>query len=240
MNFQYREESISWICANQLRRTDITEEARKFLIGMQYEAEKVLKKLVKENLDQHSNIPNDLLSSARLRGRAAEPIAKANHISYGTVVKYAEYTRALEEVWHKVPELVPKILSGRFKISQKNLIELSLLNKEQIKRMASHIEQEQQTYVQYKQTRQEIQRRTARFDSERQALPSVKDMPSFDPDAEIAGLTLTIPSWSGSIDRIRKITNLSIVSSAAKGRLKDALLGLQTKIDEMLSAIKED
>ena len=58
---------------------------------------------------------------------------------------------------------------------------------------------------------------------------SVKDMPVFDPDAEVTGLTLTIPSWSGSIDRTISGTDLSIVSAEAKARLASALLGLQKK-----------
>lgn len=67
--------------------------------------------------------------------------------------------------------------------------------------------------------------------------PSVKDMPTFDPDAEVTGLTLTIPSWSGSIDRIIGGTDLSNVSAEAKARLTSALLGLKGKISEMLMAI---
>ena len=70
--------------------------------------------------------------------------------------------------------------------------------------------------------------------------PTVKDMPQFDPDAEITGLTLTIPSWGSSIERIRTKTDLSIVSAAARARLTDALKDLLKKIDDMLDAIKED
>lgn len=62
-------------------------------------------------------------------------------------------------------------------------------------------------------------------------------MPAFDPDAEVTGLTLTIPSWSGSIDRITGGTDLSIVSAEAKARLASVLLNLQEKTAEMLMAI---
>jgi len=41
MEFDCRESVIAWICANQLGRRNITEETRKFLIGMQYESEKL-------------------------------------------------------------------------------------------------------------------------------------------------------------------------------------------------------
>ena len=65
-------------------------------------------------------------------------------------------------------------------------------------------------------------------------------MPAFDPDAEISSLTLTIPSWSSSIERTRNNADLSIVSPKARNNLILALGRLQNTVDEMLSAIKED
>ena len=65
-------------------------------------------------------------------------------------------------------------------------------------------------------------------------------MPQYDPDAEITGLTLTIPSWASSIERTRSSTNLDVVSNTARNKLIDALNKLQDKVSEMLTAIKED
>ena len=70
--------------------------------------------------------------------------------------------------------------------------------------------------------------------------PSVKDMPAFDPDAEISSLTLTIPSWSSSIERTKTKADLSIVSDKARANLISALYNLQNCVDGMLKAIKED
>ena len=41
MEFDSREDAIIWICTNQLGRRNITEETRKYLIGKQYELEKM-------------------------------------------------------------------------------------------------------------------------------------------------------------------------------------------------------
>lgn len=38
--------------------------------------------------------------------------------------------------------------------------------------------------------------------------PAIKTMPAYDPDAEVAGLTLTIPSWMSSIDRTKSMAHL--------------------------------
>ena len=39
-------------------------------------------------------------------------------------------------------------------------------------------------------------------------------------DAEIASLTLTIPSWNSSIERVLKVSDFKIASDTAKYKLK--------------------
>jgi hypothetical protein len=65
-------------------------------------------------------------------------------------------------------------------------------------------------------------------------------MPAFDPDAEVAGLTLTVPSWVSSIDRTLTNSDLKTVSGKAKENLAIALTDLITKISALLIAIKEE
>lgn len=243
MRFECREEAIAWICANQLGRRNITEETRKFLIGMQYESEKIVnQRKNSRGKNQYSDEAEDIYPQAAEKTRAhatAARLAEENHVSAATVQKYAEYTRALKEIGRKMPSMVPKILAGRYKISHKNLVSLAKLDEEQLKKTARRIEQTQLPFIQYSQTRREIQHSKGASGAA-PSIPSVKDMPEYDPDAEITGLTLTIPSWSSSIMRIRTKSDLTTVSDTAKEKLTSALSDLQTIIYEMLSAIKEE
>lgn len=56
---------------------------------------------------------------------------------------------------------------------------------------------------------------------------SVKDMPSYDPDAEIASLTLTIPAWVSSIRRVNQSVNFSAIFSGAKQAARKELILLK-------------
>lgn len=253
MEFACKEAVLAWICANQLGRRNITEETRKFLIGMQYETEKIA--VTKRNaagLNQYnfpegeSSISDDdddeqeffrPIPSGHL---TAQKIAVENHISQGTVQKYAMYTRALEEIGKVCPTIVPKILAGMYKISHKNLLELSRMEPSEMRKVVRKIEVAQQPFVQYNKTRREILPAGSDGSTPNKPKPSVKDMPAYDPDAEITGLTLTIPSWSSSIDRTKNKADLSSISDNARIRLAEALTELQLKITEMLDAIKED
>lgn len=72
-----------------------------------------------------------------------------------------------------------------------------------------------------------------------ETLPLIKIPPMHDPDAEIAGLTLTVPSWVSSIERARNNADMNAASTSAKSKLEEALLSLQEKVSEMLSEIRE-
>ena len=167
--------------------------------------------------------------------KTAERIANENHLSAGTVLKYAIYTRALEEIGSKEPELVPKILSGRYKISHSNIVDLAKLSHGELKKINKHMNRSKNPYLKYSKSREAINNA-----STEPVKPSIKQMPEFDPDAEVTELTLTMPSWISSIKRTQSNANLSIVTEKARNKLIDSLNNLKSTIDEMLSLLKED
>ena len=60
MSFSCREEAIAWICANQLGRRNLTEESRKYLIGKQYESEKIISRkqsIYRDSREDCSRLP---------------------------------------------------------------------------------------------------------------------------------------------------------------------------------------
>lgn len=97
MDFSCEAEAIAWICANQLGRRNISEETRKYLIGKQFEAEKLAGAVKNPNgNNQYSTFdeavviaPQEQDEETHSRSKTAERIAKDNHISKGTVEKYA-------------------------------------------------------------------------------------------------------------------------------------------------------
>ena len=97
----------------------------------------------------------------------------------------------------------------------------------------------QQPFIQYNQSRNAISE-VSEGSKETAAVKSIKDMPAFDPDADINVLTLTIPSWSSSIDRVRKKTDLSIISTQAREGLVKQLHSLIGHVNDLLGAVKED
>lgn len=245
ISFDCKEEAIAWICANQLGRRNLTEETRKFLIGMQYESEKVItarrnvlgiNQYPSRDPEGSPERPGIAVYNPQAKIHTSKKIAEKNHISHGTVEKYAAYTRALEEIGKKEPDLVPKILSGRYKISHNNILELAQRPASEIKKINARLERDTHTFAKYQVTRKEIQGSKSGEDLQ---LHSIKDMPKYDPDAEVAGLTLTIPSWISSLSRTKSKADFETISSNAKEKLQLALYDLNRSISDLLSELKE-
>lgn len=181
MEFDCREAVIAWICSNQLGRRNISEETRKYLIGIQYSTEKIaagkrnsrgVNQYTVEDRVSHIDEPD----AADIRHKTAARIADEHHISYATVQKYSNYSKALDEIAKHEPKLAAKILSGNYKISHKNVVELAKLTPDEIRRVNRRIDSNSAPFVQYKRTRSAITpvRAETTVNNESQG-PTVKD-----------------------------------------------------------------
>ena len=246
MQFECREAVIAWICANQLGRRNLTDETRRYLIGLQYENQKIAnnkkngqgKNQYTKQKDQKrgENKAEDLKPS---RNQTAQRIAEANSISHATVEKYALYSRAVKTIEKKAPGLSAKILSGTYKMSHNSVLELAKLSKDALQRIERRLDHTDTGPTPYKRAKTEIQGTFMQKQPVSSPGPSVKDMPEYDPDSELTGLTLTIPSWRSSLSRVKDKTDIAASSANAKQKLTLELIHLKTCIEEMLSAIKE-
>lgn len=241
-----REEAIAWICTNQLGRRNITDETRRYLIGKRYEMEKILGAHNAAGTNQHTKtvVRAKILPEAPFgitAGRTRERLGEEYKISHATVLKYEQYAQALDAISEVTPELIPKILSGELKISHDNIVELSQLSGQDARRLSQYITREAIEFLRYSDMRKFFPKRQDSVGKLSVQMPtvSVKDMPAYDPDAEISSLALTIPSWVSSIERVRSATNFGDITGNASRSLEKELLCLKETINSMLTAIRE-
>ena len=237
MSFENRDEAVVWICTNQLGRRNIAEETRKYLIGIQYETEKVINK--KKNAmgrNQYSSGASQDTTEHPLNTgvRTAQRIADENHISSGTVQKYGIYAKSLDIIEEKCPDLVSKILSGKYKISHESVCELAKKTSDELKKISHKMSRNQMPYIKYCNSRSVIKNSEAEVsmpNSSTASIGSIKEMPVYDPDSEITRLTLTIPSWISSIQKTRSSIIINEASESAKDKLMQSLLDLENEED---------
>lgn len=67
----------------------------------------------------------------------------------------------------------------------------------------------------------------------------IKQLPAYDPNAELSSLSLTIPSWIDSINRKFSNTDIAATSSYTRNKLIKALAHLKATADERIKLLEE-
>lgn len=136
-------------------------------------------------------------------------------------------------VMEKDADLAQKILSGRLRISHDNIIELSRLPQENIRRLNKSLSKDGIEHIVISdilrgfQWKRVVEPRTKQIPQEE--IP-IKQMPQFDPNAAPSSLAYTMPSWEGTIKRIRNETDFQIVSEDVKNKLAFQIRQLQSTL----------
>lgn len=251
LQMESRDEAISWICANQMGRRNITEETRRYLIGKRYEAEK---RIGARNVNGSNQYTPKVVSPA-IPGKARNDeyryglsgkLGNEYNMSHCTVEKYGRYAQAVDRIGAVEPLIVPYILSGSVQIGQDNVIDMGKLSDRQIRAITASVPFNGEYHLSRDRIIDALRRDKTQSEAPAHVdipdihVQSVKNMPAFDPDAEVASLTLTIPSWKRSIERMRSSSDMQIVSTSAKVYLRRELTSLKNTIDELLSSILEE
>ena len=237
-------EAISYVCETQLKRKDLKYERYKYLIGKWYSAQRELA----EREAEYSLKTSDPVTPAQAANRRCLMIGKKLSISTGTVNKYRFFQEAADTIARSAPQLGRKMITGEMKISHENACDLSRYSPEDLKTLEKAVLKDSLTYLSHIDIRHEI----TWFRYEDQFSPpsaqkkgkdavtaQIKNMPKYDPDAEISSLAYTIPSWCSMITRSMSVSNLSQVSTAAKNRLLAQLTTLKSQTDRLLYSLKE-
>ena len=241
---RWREDAIAWICANQLDRHKVTEEAKWYLIGKRCEAEHRLSvrgaaknnRLMKKGEMAIMGAPFRDESTQEIWGR----LGGLYHVHPMSVRNYVFYSRAIDFLLTVAPEMVSKILSGQVKVSQAGVVRLSRLSVLDIQRVNRSIEVAPDGCVDYSELYRMFPRRKRRPAPNplRVLAKSVKDAPVYDPDAEILSITLTIPSWISSMGRVCSNADFAKASAPACQKLEEELSGLKSAADMMSLTMK--
>lgn len=120
--FAGREEAIVWICKNQLGRRNLTLEQRRYLVGKQYEAEKLAHGGSRKiEVEQPSCHGDNLVSQPK----TCERIAQENGVNWRSVIRSEKFAQNVDAAESAVPGTREKILSGKVKPTAAELAAVS-------------------------------------------------------------------------------------------------------------------
>lgn len=226
-------EALLWICNYQLSQDNLSFERLRYLIGKKSLLEKILG--LHHAVRPKGNVTNTIISKepkyCESASKTRERIGNEFNISIATVIKYEKYATGLDIIYDIDEELFLSIMRGDTRISQDVIISYANLTIAEIK-----------LALKIKLSEKDINTSEISFNKSAIDVPatigSIKNMPAYDPDAEIASLTLTVPSWISSVTRVMKSVDIHNVSNDARQKLTAELYKLGTTIFEMIDFAK--
>lgn len=149
--------------------------------------------------------------------------------------------KAIDIVRAAAPDLAEGLLSGQLRLTVDHVMELPHKTPEEIRKLNDLLCGKTENLGKRDLLRELLpaKKRSAAVTPAPPAV-SVKDMPSYDPDAEIASLTLTIPAWASSMRRTNQSIVFSAVSACAKQAARKELIQLKNEVEALLHAIKKE
>lgn len=252
VSFSRREEAIRWICMNQIGRRNISPELLRYQIGKRYNMEKILTAHNPRGRNQYSEVTSEEMMRPPVESRMgrAATIGREYNVSHFAVHTYKDIAKAVDRIAEKDDRLSERYLSGQLRIKKDDLETIADLSRGQLRALTNLLIRQKKTACHSQDIlealsserdyeRENTAARERRRAATASAQPSVKDMPAFDPDSEVASLSLTIPSWNSSIEKVFNNSNLKEISAKARSQLKTELLALRDSVDLVLLAIEE-
>ena len=143
--FTDRYAAIAWICKNQLGRRNLTPQQFKYLIGLQYEAEKCSSNYNGNrftSLDKSRCVQNEHTYKPE---RTAERIARENNLS-GSYVRRAEhFAKGVDAAEKVAPGIKQEILSGSIKPTEKAVAAIAKAPPEERSALVQQLRQVKET-----------------------------------------------------------------------------------------------
>ena len=224
-HFKRRRDVIVWLCERQLQRNDLSPQMRRYLIGIQYETQKPTSA---RGRISGKKAPTDQRTK---RVQVMKRIGDTNHVTRFTVERYGYFARSINQIRKISPELAMMILSGDYGITHEKTVQLANGSEEDL----LHFEKE---ILRNRLGELREQRQQSTTVSKEREGPSVKDTPTYDPDAAATGLALTIPTWCSSISRVIMAADVDAISDNAKRKLEAALQTLSQEIERLMYVVR--
>lgn len=226
INFRSEVEIVAQICERELQVRILPSDMRRYLIGKLYNAEKIIAAHRAAGTDRYKEKHHRELSRAKGKtdirlSNIRENLGRQYHLNPATITRYCAYAEGIDNIFCDDSHMAMQILSGAEKMP--------------VDVVRSHAASDGTVTC--------IERGTSVKDSQpgQEPLPigpSVKDMPKYDPDAEINSLALTIPSWVQSLNRTRSTARFSLITDEGRLRLREELHQLIRTADKLRSALE--
>ena len=227
------EEAVIWACRQRTAALSPDSQAYRYLMGKWYLSEVLINRSI-----QKPRAPKEGSYYERRGNRTSILMSKEVGIHHSTLEKYGSAATALDVLAQTEPDLLEAVMTGALFLSQREMMDLSRMDEkcrhDEIRKfMRTASRKAKDKYIRE-------DRKGPKHEEKTPEIPlslGIKDMPVFNPDMELQGLTLTIPTWITVMERARRRSNMTRVTIEAKDNLRAALMRLEEVIEATLEEL---
>lgn len=251
MTFSSKEDAVAWLCRERLKAEMPSPCMRRYLIGRLLRAERVIKRKErrKQRLAQKPEISAETGPEKRSMQEnwTAVGVGKELSMHRDTVSNYGKESVMLDSVREREPRMFQALVAGEFQLTRTKLKQLyegpdNELKKtyQELHTKAIKAEKAKQAYMRKREHREEKRGKMSEGAMRIQIVTGIKEMPKFDPDVDLSGLSMTIQMWSNVIRRAREKMYIRLASNGAKSQLSKSLVQIEQQIDDLLEDLKDE
>ena len=158
--------------------------------------------------------------------------------------KVVNYTNAIDRIHRFLPNIAADILNGKIRISTIDTIVLAKLDFTEINDVILRLSNENTLAKIIIAEQKALRKKTKRPGRPKRIIDetprvSIKDTPTYDPDAQINALAYTIPTWVSMVERTFTASDLNEISSNARKRLAEELKKLTVSVETAKTLLTE-
>ncbi len=234
-SFNKKIEAALYICITQARRPDLTSRYKKFLIGREYYYRTIIEK--------------ETSIETNTKCRLSTLIGTKYDITGCSVYRYSNVAKAICDIYSKNQAMALFILMDKCTIAHETVIELSRLKADQIHAVYKAVCDKTMPRISPKLIHSEANRlykekckSHSQHDQEKKSCekaPAIRQMPAYDPDAEVNSLCMTIDYWVTSIQRVNNKVKLNHITTDARIRLMKKLSFLDNSSGSLQKSLVE-
>ena len=143
--FPDRYAAIAWICKNQLGRRNLTPQQFKYLVGQQYEAEKLANRFRGNQYTSLNRSACDQFGHKQKTVRTRRKIARETQTSEGYVERAREFSKGVDAAEEAEPGIKQEILSGSIKPTEKAVAAIAKAPPEERPALVQQLRQAKET-----------------------------------------------------------------------------------------------
>ena len=186
---------------------------------------------------------NKRIKDIPARRDAVDIVAKCYGLSSVSIFNYKRLTESVLKIYDVSPTMAGFILNDRIRVSTQQIIALSNKASSEIIMLTKEVTKTPDIIPKYTDLNKRIIQEKKLNSRNRgrpanESLPEIRKMPEYDPDAELNSLSLTLPSWINSINRIRN-SYIGDSSIKAKNELHIGLCQLSETAELLKKHLEE-